>query len=121
MKSVAFHVSQKIHCAFGLLLIETMSPRTFKNRPIWSHCLGVTAKTYNGGIVGRHCISPRDTTYGVFCAKRKVSNSSQCKGNRTCGSILCSNSSRGYSSAIVVKCPSKIRICKEDVQTNVHY
>ena len=40
---------------------------------------------------------------------------------KACGSILCSNSSRGYSSAIVVKCPSKIRICKEDVQTNVHY
>ena len=78
--SPIFSKVTQIHQAFGILLIETMSPRTFKNRPIWSHCLGVTAKTYNGCIVGIHCISPRDTTYGVFCAKRKVSNSSQCKG-----------------------------------------
>ena len=32
MKNVAFHSSPKINHAFGLLLIETMSPRTFKNR-----------------------------------------------------------------------------------------
>ena len=38
MKSVAFHFSPKFNHAFGLLLIETMSPRTFKNHPIWSHC-----------------------------------------------------------------------------------
>ena len=37
MESVAFHFSQIIHHAFGLLLVETMSPRTIKNRPIWSH------------------------------------------------------------------------------------
>ena len=37
-KVVAFHMGQKFHHAFGLLLIETMSPRTFKNSPIWSHC-----------------------------------------------------------------------------------
>ena len=37
MKSVAFHYCQNIHRAFGLLLIETMSTRTFKYRPIWSH------------------------------------------------------------------------------------
>ena len=38
MKSVAFHFSPKIQLAFGLGLIETMSPRTtFENRPIWSH------------------------------------------------------------------------------------
>ena len=37
MKSVAFHLSTKIHHAFGLLLIETISARTIKNRPIWSH------------------------------------------------------------------------------------
>ena len=37
MKNVTFHLSPKNHHAFGLLLIETMSPRTFKNRPIWSH------------------------------------------------------------------------------------
>ena len=41
MKCVAFHFSQKIHRAFGPLLIETMSPRTFKNRPIWSHWVWV--------------------------------------------------------------------------------
>ena len=38
MKNVAFHFSPKIHHAFGLLLVETMSPGTIKNRPIWSHC-----------------------------------------------------------------------------------
>ena len=38
MKSVAFRLSPKIIHAFGQLLIETMSPRTFKNCPIWSHC-----------------------------------------------------------------------------------
>ena len=38
MKSVAFHFSPKIQLAFGLGVIETMSPRTtFENRPIWSH------------------------------------------------------------------------------------
>ena len=37
MKIVAFHFSPKNHTAFGPLLIETMSPRTFKNRPIVSH------------------------------------------------------------------------------------
>ena len=35
MESGALHFSQKIHRAFWLLWIETMSPRTFKNRPIW--------------------------------------------------------------------------------------
>ena len=30
MNSAAFHFSPKIHHAFGLLLMETMSPRTFK-------------------------------------------------------------------------------------------
>ena len=30
MKSAAFQFSPKIHHAFGLLLMETMSPRTFK-------------------------------------------------------------------------------------------
>ena len=39
MKSVAFHFSPEIHHhAFGLLWIKTMSPRTFKNCPLWSHC-----------------------------------------------------------------------------------
>ena len=38
MKSVAFHVIPKINCVFGLLLGDTMSPRTFKNRTTWSHC-----------------------------------------------------------------------------------
>ena len=32
MKSDSFHIGQKFHHTFGLLLIETMSPRTFKNR-----------------------------------------------------------------------------------------
>ena len=39
MKSFAFHFSPKVHHVFGLLLIETMSSRTFKNRPIWRHWL----------------------------------------------------------------------------------
>ena len=39
MTSVAFQFSPKIHNAFGLLLIETMSSRTFKDCPIWSHWL----------------------------------------------------------------------------------
>ena len=33
MKSVAFHFCPKIHHVFGLLLIETISPRTFKKSP----------------------------------------------------------------------------------------
>ena len=37
MKSVAFHFSPRIHHAFGLLWIVTISPRTLKNHPIWSH------------------------------------------------------------------------------------
>ena len=37
MKSVAFHFCPKNHHAYGILMIEIMSPRTFKNRPIWSH------------------------------------------------------------------------------------
>ena len=41
LKMLLFHFSPRIHHAFGLLFIETMSPRTFKNRPIWSHCRGV--------------------------------------------------------------------------------
>ena len=39
--SPIFSKVTQIHQAFGILLIETMSPRTFKNRPIWSHCRGV--------------------------------------------------------------------------------
>ena len=35
--SPIFSKVTQIHQAFGILLIETMSPRTFKNRPIWSH------------------------------------------------------------------------------------
>ena len=37
MKSVAFHLCPKNHYAYGILMIEIMSPRTFKNRRIWSH------------------------------------------------------------------------------------
>ena len=35
MKRVAFHFSPKIHHAFGQLFMETISPRTYKNCPIW--------------------------------------------------------------------------------------
>ena len=45
MKIVAFHDRPKFHHAFGLLLIETMSPWTFKNRPILSYCLRYTSLT----------------------------------------------------------------------------
>ena len=42
MKSLAFHVSPKIlhACILGTFdRIETLSPSTFKNCPIWSHCI----------------------------------------------------------------------------------
>ena len=41
---VASHFGPNIHHAFGVLFIETMSPRTFKNHPIWSHCFRVTLR-----------------------------------------------------------------------------
>ena len=36
-KSEAFQNSPKSCQPFGLLLIDILSPRTFKNHPIWSH------------------------------------------------------------------------------------
>ena len=33
-----FQYSLKSYFKFGLLLLENESPRTFKKRPIWSHC-----------------------------------------------------------------------------------
>ena len=34
--------SSKSHQIFGILLCEDLLPRTFKNRPIWSHCSACT-------------------------------------------------------------------------------
>ena len=34
---IVFCKKHKIHQLFGLLLEENLPPRTFKNRPIWSH------------------------------------------------------------------------------------
>ena len=31
-------MAQKVTKYFGLLLHENLSPRTYKNRPIWLHC-----------------------------------------------------------------------------------
>ena len=37
-KVIYFKITQSSHQNFGILLYENLLPRTFKNRPIWSHC-----------------------------------------------------------------------------------
>ena len=38
LESYVFQNSSKNNHIFGILLYENLLPRTFKNRPIWSHC-----------------------------------------------------------------------------------
>ena len=47
----------KNYQSFGLLLLEFVWPRTFKNRPIWSHCLPhlkASAKTQLANVYAKH-------------------------------------------------------------------
>ena len=38
LKNVVFQIIAKVNIRLGLILLEYLSLRTFKNRPIWSHC-----------------------------------------------------------------------------------
>ena len=53
-KKLVFQKSPQSCQSFGLILVEILLPRTFKNRLIRSHCLNVTAKTHRKELVVIH-------------------------------------------------------------------
>ena len=70
LKSDDFQIALNSHWIFGQLFKEKLLPRTFKNRPIWSHCPPSNHPTPFDPPVSRLPRVCDDVERGATCVKR---------------------------------------------------
>ena len=59
-----FEISPKSYQSFGLPFLEILLPRTFKNRPIWSHRIRYTEILFSTGV---HDFKPDQSGLSLSC------------------------------------------------------